>query len=385
MSPNLAAAVPNQPATPDLVGPLVIAILLLFLAVLGIWAFVGAESIRNARWRAIRRARGLRPSATGQMFGSWVGMLTGRGLQPATALTPGPRVAESGGYWLVADASHLIAVPGSLHRIHVVYTPDYTAEAFAPAAVRAVLRARETWCDPGVVPSDLRVNRFPHSRTLMEIPAQAGESLAGGPVSWDLGFAVPGTVPPTCGRIETLACDWLLAISVDRPNMPVAILEQPIIMAQPRDRLMAGGEQSLWSRFEEASGVSGALTVDFRVRPVPLDLAGPATAELLVSNGGPLIRAREVRLELLVQATGQDAASDGWVIWQASKAIVELRAGQTRLPFEIPAVNLPCPDADLPHGQLRGKLRLVVDRAYLPDLAVERDLCLCLDKPAARR
>jgi hypothetical protein len=36
---------------------------------------------------------------------------------------------------------------------------------------------------------------------------------------------------------------------------------------------------------------------------------------------------------------------------------------------------------DLPHGRLRGKLRLVVDTGGFRDMVVERDLCLCLNKP----
>jgi hypothetical protein len=383
MSLFLAAAAPAEPVTLD-VGPLVIAILLLVLAALGIWAFVGAGFMRNTRWAAIRRARGLRPSATGLMFGRLGERLVGRDLRPATSLLAGSPVTASGGSWLVADQTQLIASPNSLHRIHVAYRPDYTGvETSAASRARAVLRARETWCDPGVVPSRMQVNQFPHSRTLMEVSAEASApALTGETVAWDLDFAIPGTVPPTCGRIETLACDWVLAISVERPNLPAAILEQPIIMTQPRDRLMADEEgQSQWGRFEDVTSVSGAVRVDFRVRPAPLDLAAPATAELLVTNEGELIPGQEVRLEVRVQATGKKAASEDWVVWQASQPVGELPSGQTRLSFEIPAVNLPCPDADLPHGQLRGRLRFVLDRPHLPDLVVERDLCLCLDKP----
>jgi hypothetical protein len=382
MSLVLAATSPTQPAALD-VGPLVIAILLLFLAVLAIWAFVAAAAWRKSRWAAIRRAQGL-PPATGLLSDRLAAVLRGRGSDPAPSLRPGPAVAAKGGSWLIADPAQLVAVPNTRHHIHVAYTPDHASDGtFAPAMVRAVLRARETWCDQGAVPSSVPVNRFPHTRTIMEVPAASiMPADVGRTAAWDFDFAIPGTAPATCGRVETLACDWLLAVSVDRSHSPDAILEQPIIMAQPRDRLMAGAiGQSLWSRFEETANVRGDVGVDFRVEPVPLDLAAPATAELLVTNDGPLIPGRTVRLEVRVQVAGKHAASDSWAIWRASQPISGLPGGQTRLRFEIPAINRPCPDADLPHGELRGKLRLVLDREYLPDIVVERDLCLCLDQP----
>ena len=323
------------------------------------------------------------------MFGRWAEILAGRRPRPAAGLTPGPPVAMSGGFWLIADPAQLIAVPDSQHRIHVSYTPDHNAgETLAGMKVRAVLRASETWWGRSVAVGGVAPDRFPHSDTLMEVPATPGEPTidTGLSIAWDLDFAVSGTVPPTCGRLETLACDWLLVVSVARPNQPDATLEQPIIMGQPRDRLMAGAiDQSLWSRFEEATSAKGAVRVDFQVKPAPLDLAAPAVADLLVANDGPPVPGREIRLEVRVEAIGKDAVSDSWAIWEASKPLSGLPAGQTRLRFEVPAINQPCPDADLPHGRLRGKLRLVIDRPGLPDVAVERDLSLCLDKPAARR
>ena len=379
-----AAAAPVQPMPRD-VALLAIGMALLLLAVIGIWAFVAASAIWKSRWTAIRRAQGLPPRTTGPMFGRWAEVLAGRRPQPAAGLTPGLPVASSGGAWLISDPAQLIAVPGTQHRIHVSYTPNNAAGAtLTEMKAQAVLRARETWWDQSAVVGSLVPDRFQHSRTLMEVPGTPAEPTveAGRTIAWDLDFTVSGTVPPTCGRAETLACDWLLVVSVARPNLPDATLEQPIIMGQPRDRLMSGAVgQSLWSRFEETASVKGAIGVEFQVKPAPLDLAAPAIAYLLVANDGPPVPGREVRLEVRVEAIGKDAVSDSWAIWEASPPISELPAGQTRLRFEVPAINRPCPDADLPHGRLRGKLRLVVDRAGLPDVAVERDLSLCLDKP----
>jgi len=327
----------------------------------------------------------MRPSAIDPMFGGLAETLAGRRPEAAASLAPGPPIARSGGFWLIADPAQLVAVPNSQHRIQVAYTPDFAAgENFAEMKVRAVLRARETWWSQSAAVGGLAPDRFPHSRTLMEVPATPGEPTIerGLTIAWGLDFAVSGTVPPTCGRAETLACDWLLVVSVARPGRPDATLEQPIIMGQPRDRLMAGAlDQSLWSRFEEATSVKGAVGVDFQVKPAPLDLAAPAIANLLVANDGPPIPGREVRLEVRVEATGKDAVSESWAIWEGSEPISGLPAGQTRLRLQVPAINRPCPDADLPHGRLRGKLRFVVDRPGLPDVVVERDLSLCLDKP----
>jgi hypothetical protein len=58
-----------------------------------------------------------------------------------------------------------------------------------------------------------------------------------------------------------------------------------------------------------------------------------------------------------------------------------LPSGETDLHFEIPAINLAWPDVDLPHGWMRGAMRLILDVPSKADVRVGRDLCLCLDKP----
>jgi hypothetical protein len=219
----------------------------------------------------------------------------------------------------------------------------------------------------------------------MEVPATLAVPDGfekGRTIPWDVQFTLAGDVPSTCGDWRFLSCDWLLAVSVDRLNHPDARFEQPIIVTQPRDRLNAGViDESEFGRNEEAAGTSGALRVDFRVRPAPLDLAAAAVAELAVANDGQPIEGCDIRLEIRMYATGIAALSNDWVIWQDLAPIYRLPVGQTELLFEIPAINRPCPDMDLPHGRLRGKLRLVVDTGGFRDMVVERDLCLCLNKP----
>ena len=51
---------------------------------------------------------------------------------------------------------------------------------------------------------------------------------------------------------------------------------------------------------------------------------------------------------------------------------------------EKPTINIASPDSDTRHGWSRGMLRLVVDRLGEQDIIFERDLALCLEKPANR-
>ncbi len=357
--PDLAA-VTRPGALPDVVLSLVLGILVLFAGVVAVWAVAMAVLTRQRRWDSIRRER----------------------VSEAHAASPaiGP-----GGVWIVPDEMQFAAVPGGTYIVRLRYSsdrndPDFTARVTA----RAVLTARETWWDPGGVPDGVRATRFPHTGTLMEIPALSarGKPERAGLSSWEFEFALDGDVPPSCGRMETLACDWRLSVRLACPGLPDAVFEHPVLVAQPRDRLMAGVvTEALDARSGESTSEAGPLRVDCAVTPVPLDLAAPGQAVLAVTNAGPAIPATELRLEVRVDVSGDRGASDSWTIWQDTRATTELPAGVTRLAFQIPAIGVACPDADLPHGRLRGKLRLVVNRPYQRDLEVERNLCLCLEKP----
>jgi hypothetical protein len=119
-----------------------------------------------------------------------------------------------------------------------------------------------------------------------------------------------------------------------------------------------------------------------RVRPAPLDLAAPASVDLVVTNGGSPITGRAIRLEIYARTkvTVAKGASGEVTIWQAAHDISTLPAGETDLHFDVPAINLPRPDMDLPHGWTRGAMRLVIDIAGMPDKRLSRDLALCLNK-----
>lgn len=365
MGQHLAEAIASQPGMPD-VGPLVVAIGLLLTTVLALVLVVILRLVRQGR-RIVAGATGawdLRRAALGTV------------VAPSTPLT------ATGGNWRVIDGATLVVAPGDLHRMKIAYTPD---ESSIAAYVRALLRARETWWTLSGDPDADSVQR---SRTIMEVPAEISVPSSyekGRTIVWDVQFTLGEDVPSTSGDWHTLSCDWMLVVSVNRPAHPDPTFEQPIIVTQPRDRLNAGVvDESEFSRYEEVTGISGAVRVDFRVHPTPLDLAAPGVVELLVTNSGPPIVGREVRLEVRVNAMGTGAKSGGWAIWQTSEPISHLPSGPTELRFDIPAINRPCPDVDLLHGRLRGKLRFVVDIPNLPDITVERDLCLCLDKPEAR-
>ena len=363
MTPEVTLAVAGQPVLPDM-SALVAAVGLLLAAVLV--TCVAAAVVLVARF--VRLFRGGLAARE-------------RRLESGTVGSPARSLHASGGTWRVEDPAQLVVAPNEPGRIRIEYTPS---ESLAATDARAVLRARETWWIDSGEPA---AGRVAQTRTLLEVPATvdlAAGQPTGGKIVCDVEFSLPGDVPSTSGDLRTLACDWVLALSVTRPSRPAALFEQPIIVTQPRERLNAGVvEEAEFSRYEQAAGVSGPLRVDFRVRPTPLDLATPAVAELAVTNSGDAILGREVRLEVRMDAKAQGALSDSWTIWRSPTRTADLPPGSTRLRFDIPAIDQPCPDADLPHGRLRGKLRFVVDAHVLSEIAVERDLCLCLDKPAA--
>lgn len=297
----------------------------------------------------------------------------------------GNRVA-TGGSWVIADPSQLIVEPNRSQRIDVAYVPD---RDFTAAAVRAVVRATETWWtnqDSAETPGSSHPERVKNTRTIEEVPVQVSgptEYRAGRRVDWGLELDLDGLAPSSCGDPEVLACSWELAVSIDRPMGADVRLAQPILVTQPRDRVNAGlMDEPLLSLYEEAVMVEGALQVAFRVRPAPLDLAAPASVDLVVTNGGSPITGRAIRLEIYARTkvTVAKGASGEVTIWQAAHDISTLPAGETDLHFDVPAINLPRPDMDLPHGWTRGAMRLVIDIAGMPDKRLSRDLALCLNK-----
>ena len=300
--------------------------------------------------------------------------------------TGGSRVA-TGGSWVIADPSQLIVEPNRSQRIDVAYVPD---RDFTAAAVRAVVRATETWWtnkNSAETPGSSRSGRVKHTRTIEEVPVRVSgptEYRSGRRVDWGLEFDLDGLAPSSCGDPEVLACSWELAISIDRPMGADVRLVQPILVTQPRDRVNAGlVDEPLLSRFEEAVTVEGPIRVAFRVHPTPLDLAAPASVDLVVTNGGPPITGRAIRLEIYARTkvTVANGASGEVAIWRAANDISALPTGDTDLHFDVPAINLARPDVDLPHGWTRGAIRLVVDIADMPDRRPSRDLALCLNKP----
>jgi len=305
--------------------------------------------------------------------------------RPDRLAADGDRVA-TGGSWVIADPRQLILEPNTSQRIDVAYVPD---RDFTAAAVRAVVRATETWWtnkNSAETPGSSRSGRVKHTRTIEEVPVRVSgptEYRSGRRVDWGLEFDLDGLAPSSCGDPEVLACSWELAVSIDRPMGADVRLVQPILVTQPRDRVNAGlMDEPLLSRFEEAVTVEGALRVAFCVRPAPLDLAAPASVDLVVTNGGQPITARAIRLEIYARTkvTVSKGASGEVTIWRATHDISTIPAGETNLHFEVPAINLPRPDTDLPDGWTRGAMRLVIDIAGMPDRRLSRDLALCLNK-----
>jgi hypothetical protein len=300
---------------------------------------------------------------------------------PPHFLSPGPATQASGGIWSVADPGQLIAVPNGSNRIHVTFVPG---EDFERARTRAVVKAVEAWeaTDTATKANERR------SQTLIELPlslASPHSYRSGQAVDWDLAFDLDGRAPSSCGDPGLLGCQWALDISIDGPGGANARFSQPILVTQPRSRVNSGVlDQPEFSRFEEASASTGPVRVDFRVSPAPLDLAAPAVADLRVFNGGVPRGCQAVRLEIYVRVkvTIEPVLAFDWVIWCEVRPVsTPLPSGETDLHFEIPAINLAWPDVDLPHGWMRGAMRLILDVPSKADVRVGRDLCLCLDKP----
>jgi hypothetical protein len=306
---------------------------------------------------------------------------------PPTRLSPGGPSLASGGRWSIAEPDRLIAVPNRSHRLHVTFVP---AEDFQAVGVRASVKAVETWwtrestTDANGNASSKRVK---HRQTLLELPLPVSGPAAygaGRAVEWDLAFDLDGVAPSSGGDRDLLACEWQLDVSIDRPLRSDARFSQPVLVTQPRDRLNAGVvDEPQFSRYEEVTASDGNVQVDFRVLPTPLDLAAPASVDVRVANANPAIVGRAVRLEIYVRSkvTARGGEAREQVVWSARHALSTLPSGVTDLHFDVPAINLAWPDMDLPHGWMRGAMRLVVDIPAGPDVRVGRDLCLCLDKP----
>jgi hypothetical protein len=303
---------------------------------------------------------------------------------PLQLLSPGPAKVASGGVWSVADASHLIVTPSGSHRMHVTFVPS---EDFEEARTRAVIKAVEAWEATGEDTKKGRRIDEQRRQTLVELPltlASPDSYRRGQTVEWDLAFDLDGRAPSSCGDPGLLGCQWTLDISIDGPGVANARFSQPILVTQPRARVNAGVlDQPQFSRYEEVSGSTGQLRVDFRVSPAPLDLAAPAVADLRVVNSGVPVVCRGVRLEIYVrvEVTLQPPLTANRLIWSADRPMSTLPSGETDLHFEIPAINRAWPDVDLPHGWMRGAMRLIVDAPSKADVRVGRDLCLCLDRP----
>jgi hypothetical protein len=303
---------------------------------------------------------------------------------PIPWLSPGGPTLASGGSWYVGEPSELIAVPNGSGRIHVTFVPNLDFES---KGIKASLKATEYW----VATQDEREQhggpRTHGIQTIIELPlALSGpESYqAGVPVEWNLDLTLDGQAPPTCGDTEHLGCRWTLEMAIDEFGHDGPRFVQPILVAQPRDRVNSGAmEMPQFSRYEMASGSDGPIRVDFRVSPAPLDLAAPAVADVVIANSGPAIACKAIRLEVWAQlkVTLEPAFAMEQILWNSDRAGSSLPPGESYIRFQIPALNRTWPDADLPHGWIRGSMRAIVDIPGKRDLRVARDLCLCLDKP----
>jgi hypothetical protein len=140
-----------------------------------------------------------------------------------------------------------------------------------------------------------------------------------------------------------------------------------------------------FARYEAASGSTDPVRVDFQVRPVPLDLAGPALADVTIVNSGAPIACQEIRVEIWSrgEVTIAPPVPLEELLWAASRKGSSLPTGESHIRFQIPAINRAWPDVDLQHGWMRGEMRLVIDIPLKRDICVQRDLALCLDKPRA--
>lgn len=279
-----------------------------------------------------------------------------------------------------------VLLPGRPVTAQLVYTADRDHEFRGVSAVlRCVERYRydrvETSAGAGGHMSTRTVTHtgVEELARLEATVAGPGHAVRGQPLTWQVGFDVPG-LGPASFEGEELRCDWTLTIGVDIPMAMDVRLEQPVHVAQPMALLRAGViDTGDFGLFEEAPVNVDAHPAQVRLEPVPVSLQAPFSGTFTVETAEP-ISVQEVRVELRVRAevTVSGGRHEEIVVWRGSLAPASGAFGGTLAshPFTAGAPGAWTPSVDLPHGRARGQLHVILAEAWARDIHYSRDVAL---------
>lgn len=212
---------------------------------------------------------------------------------------------------------------------------------------------RETWVEANGTLFEQEAFREP------AIPATLEPGM-----EWESAFAVPGPTlgPPTAHLGEAIVA-WALEVRWDVPHARDAFVAVALPVAQHPDLLRAGvGKQGGMSLLETVS-VDGASIAIASPLPAPIGSEIVVHAAWAGAPGG-----REARIELHRRSNAPNGAEG--IIASALVPSDALRAGSAEARLLVPAGSPPSFDgAGLEIGYV---IRVLVDRRFLPDAAIER-------------
>jgi hypothetical protein len=264
--------------------------------------------------------------------------------------------------------------------VTLTYTPDRDHEG---RAVRAMLRCREHYRYSRTEGTGTSAHKV--TRTAVEELARIEVNVAGAqrfvqgqPVTWRVGFDVPGLGPATFEG-DALRCEWTLEAKVDVAMGLDPGVEETVHVAQPTALLRAGviatGQFGL---FEDAPVNLDALPAQIRLEPVPISLQSPFEGAFTVEMSGKAA-VQEVRLELriLSKVTVPGGHHDEIVAWRGVlRGPGEFGGPLTEHTFKGEASGAWLPSVDLPHGRSRGEFHVILAQEWAPDIHYVRDVAV---------
>jgi hypothetical protein len=199
-------------------------------------------------------------------------------------------------------------------------------------------------------------------------PVLPATMAAGERFETEFELPAPRLGPPT-GHVGTgilawaLDARWDIAMGSDaRVTTLVEVRQHPDYLRSGAARLAAGSLHDAWG----VGAAGGAI----RVSPVPPLTAGSEAAVIVEWPGAP--DGRGARLELQADIEGPNGIT-GLVLWSSSVEARAFREGMTtRVPLPVDA-----PPTVSAHGVgVAYRLRALVDRAFRPDVAIERPIAV---------
>jgi SpoOM protein len=299
--------------------------------------------------------------------------------RPATVVAW--ETSSGGALWHV-ELDRSVLLPGQLVGGRITIRAQDAIEA---RAVLVALIAEEHWRHE-ITERDANGNTTSRIVTstdeLLREPVQVHGPLhlAAGE-TWTTAFEqpVPAMGPATLVA-EDAGLDWTFEAKLDIERGMDSSLEHAVVVAQPTALLRTGavhvGEFALYESVQ-VSGDAAGLTASIKLEPMPLGCGEPFAGRIELSLPEPA-KLQEIRAELRVdvEATVSGGQSEEITAWAGVLATAGTYQGTVGFDINGALDSRPLPTVELPHGKAQATFRVVLAKAWAPDMHFVRDVTI---------